>query len=211
MYKVIKTILDSLFAFIGIMIMMPLLIITTIIVACDGYGSPFFIQERVGKNKKIFKIIKFRTMKSTKVPFDPDHPVISDDNKNLTKVGVILRKFKIDEIPQLFNILVGQMSFIGPRPLVPAYFDKYEDWEYYKFNVKPGLSGYAQVSGNGHLTEQGRSYYDSIYVDMISFTFDVKLFFRTLLIVVKGEDKFIKEPTEEEINKLKEKIAGTNG
>ena len=207
MYKVIKGILDRFFALVGILVLAPLFLIVVLLVRADGNGKAIFKQERVGKNEKIFYIYKFRTMKSTDVVFDTDHAVIEDDNPSVTRVGKILRKFKIDETPQLFNILKGDMSFIGPRPLMPIYLQEYEPWEKQKFNVKPGLSGYSQVSGNGYLEKQGRSYYDVTYAKKISFFWDVKLFFMTFKVILKGEEACLKDVPEEKIEEMKKEYA----
>lgn len=203
MYKLIKGILDRFFALIGILILSPMFVIVILLIRLDGNGKAIFTQERVGKGGKIFRIYKFRTMRSTDVVFDTDHAVIEDDNPSVTKVGRVLRKLKIDETPQLFNILKGDMSFIGPRPLMPVYLEEYEEWEKQKFDVKPGLSGYAQTHGNGYLEKQGRSYYDVLYAKNISFFLDVKLFFKTFKVILKGEEACLQNVPEEKIEEMK--------
>ena len=210
MYKRIKGFLDRFFALIGIIVMSPIFLISAICIRLDRHGKAFFKQERVGKDGKIFLIYKFRTMKSTDVAFDTDHAVIEDDNPSVTPIGRILRKFKLDETPQLINILKGDMSFIGPRPLMPVYLEEYEEWEKHKFDVKPGLSGLAQVSGNGYLEKQGRSYYDVVYAEKISFWLDVKLFFKTFLVILKGEEYCLKNVTEEQLKEMERKYSGVN-
>ena len=207
MYKRIKGFLDRFFALIGIVVMSPVFLISAILIRADRHGKAFFKQERVGKDGKIFMIYKFRTMKSTDVAFDTDHAVIEDDNPSVTAVGKILRKLKIDETPQLFNILKGDMSFIGPRPLMPVYLEEYEEWEKHKFDVKPGLSGLAQVSGNEYLEKKGRSYYDVYYAENISFKLDVKLFFKTFLVILKGEEYCLKNVPEEQIKEMERKYS----
>jgi len=203
MYKLIKGILDRFFALIGILILSPMFVIVILLIRLDGNGKAIFTQERVGKGGKIFRIYKFRTMRSTDVVFDTDHAVIEDDNPSVTKVGRVLRKLKIDETPQLFNILKGDMSFIGPRPLMPVYLEEYEEWEKQKFDVKPGLSGYSQTHGNGYLEKQGRSYYDVLYAKNISFFLDVKLFFKTFKVILKGEEACLQNVPEEKIEEMK--------
>jgi len=176
------------------------LLITAIVVAFDGRGQVLFRQKRVGQNKKPFYIYKFRTMISTKVPFNPDFQIIEDNNQNLTKVGRVLRRLKIDEIPQLFNILLGQMSFVGPRPLLDGYnFDK---WVEEKYKVKPGLSGLAQVNGGSSLTKDSRCYYDVYYAKKISFWLDLKVFFKTFGVVIRGEEHYKKEVSLEKMKSL---------
>ena len=207
MYLYVKGLLDKFFALIGIIAMSPILIVSALLIRADRNGKAIFRQDRVGKDGKIFKIYKFRTMKSTDIAFDTDHAVIEDNNPCVTRVGRVLRKFKIDEIPQLFNILRGEMSFIGPRPLMPVYLEEYEEWEKQKFKVKPGLSGYSQVSGNGYLEKKGRSYYDVLYTEQISFSLDVKLFFKTFSVILKGEEKCLKNVTEEQISNMEKKYS----
>ena len=202
MYERIKGVMDRVFALIGIIVIAPIYLVSIVLIRLDHQGKAIFKQDRVGKDGKIFSIYKFRTMKTTDVAFDVDHAVIEDDNPSLTKVGKVLRKFKIDETPQLFNILRGEMSFIGPRPLMPVYLAEYEDWEREKFTVRPGLSGYAQTHGNGYLQKKSRSYYDVLYAREMSFGLDVKLFFKTFVVVVKGEEKCLKEVPQEEIEKM---------
>lgn len=194
---------------IGILVLAPLFLLVVILVRLDGHGKAIFTQDRVGKGEKTFKIYKFRTMKSTDVVFDTDHAVIEDDNPSVTKVGKVLRKLKIDETPQLFNILKGDMSFIGPRPLMPVYLEEYEPWEKQKFLVKPGLSGYSQTSGNGYLEKQGRSYYDVLYAKNQSFFLDVKLFFKTFKVILKGEESCLKNVPEEKIEEMKKEYAAS--
>ena len=195
------------FIFIVIFSIIPVWIVIAIAIKATSKGPVIFKQERVGKDGKLFKIYKFRTMKSTDVAFDTDHAVIEDDNPSVTAVGKILRKLKIDETPQLFNILKGDMSFIGPRPLMPVYLEEYEEWEKHKFDVKPGLSGLAQVSGNGYLEKKGRSYYDVYYAENISFKLDVKLFFKTFLVILKGEEYCLKNVPEEQIKEMERKYS----
>ena len=142
-------------------------------------------------------------MKTLDVKFDKNNPVITDANKNVTKVGKFLRKYKLDELPQLFNILRGEMSFIGPRPLLAVYSRMFDRWEYYKFSARPGMTGLAQVYGNGVLSGQGRSYYDVVYTEKVGLLLDIKIFFKTFLVVLLGEEKTVKEPTKEEIEELK--------
>lgn len=207
MYLFIKSVLDKFFALIGVIFMSPVYLVSAILIRADKHGKALFRQERVGKDGKIFKIYKFRTMKSTDIAFDTDHAVIEDNNPSVTPVGKVLRKLKLDETPQLFNILKGDMSFIGPRPLMPVYLEEYEEWEKQKFKVKPGLSGYSQVSGNGYLDKKGRSYYDVLYTEKISFFLDVKLFFKTFSVILKGEEKCLKNVSEKQIEEMEKKYS----
>ena len=148
----IKRILDIVLSVVALLILSPFLIIVCILILIDDYGPVFFMQERVGKNEKKFQVIKFRTMyidaeKSQKVGVE-----VTGEDPRITKIGNLLRRFKIDELPQLFNILRGDMSIIGPRPSLPDYLEIYEEWERERFKVRPGLSGLAQVNGNIYLS-----------------------------------------------------------
>ena len=203
MYRKIKPILDKICAFMLILILLPLLLIVTLLVALDGRGDVIFRQERVGKEQKSIYVFKFRTMKKTDVIFDKNNPVIENDNDNLTFIGRIIRKLKIDELPQLLNVLIGDMSFIGPRPLMKTYMSGYSEWEKEKFNSVPGLTGLAQVKGNGNLPTEERSYYDILYTRNYNFLMDVTIFFKTFLIILFGEKRYINRVPKEEIEKLK--------
>ena len=145
-------------------------------------------------------------MRSTEVKFDKDHPVISDKNANVTKVGKIIRKFKIDELPQLLNVLKGDMCFIAPRPLLPVYDSDYKDWELLKFEMRPGLTGLGQVNGNGYLSIEDRKYYDAYYVMHASLLMDIKIILKTIAVIFKGEEKFLHPVTEKQYAALKREI-----
>ncbi len=209
MYKFIKFVGDKLVAVLGLIVLALPLLIIAIAVKIESKGPAIFRQERIGKDQKPFKVFKFRTMKSTDVPFDINHPVIEDTNKNLTKVGRVIRKIKFDEFLQLLNVLKGDMSLVGPRPLLGVYLDHYEEWEKQKFNVKPGISGLAQVKGNGYLSPRERSYYDVTYTKKASFLLDIKILFQTLGVIFFGEKKLTRHVPEEEIEKLKQEYENT--
>lgn len=206
MYLKIKKILDRFFGVLAFIVFLPLMLIAAFLIVLDGNKTVFFKQERVGYNEKKFLAYKFRTMKSTKVKFNVNNPVIKDNNPNVTKIGKFLRKTKIDELPQLINIIKGEMSFVGPRPFLDVYYDVYEDWELKKFDITPGLTGLAQIRGNSYLTTNERSYYDIMYIKNLSFWQDVKIFFLTIKLLFVGEDKMVKKVSPEEIEKLKEEI-----
>lgn len=205
MYKFFKFIFDKILALLGLIILFLPLIIIAIAIKIDSKGPAIFKQERIGKKQKPFKLYKFRTMKSTNIKFDINHPVIFDDNDNLTKVGRVLRKIKADEMLQLLNVLKGDMSFIGPRPLLGVYLEQYEPWELQKFTVKPGLSGLSQVSGNGYLSSQERSYYDVLYTEKISFFTDLKAVFKTLGVIFRGEERYLKHVNDADMQEMKDK------
>lgn len=150
--------------------------------ANKGAGA-FFMQERPGKNAKIFKVIKFKTMTDER---DADGKLLPDEQR-LTKIGKIVRSLSIDELPQLFNILKGEMSFIGPRPLLPKYLSLYTPEQMRRHEVRPGISGWAQVNGRNTISFTERFKLDVYYVDHCSFLLDTKIFFMTIIKVFKRE------------------------
>ncbi|MBR1748004.1 MAG: sugar transferase [Clostridia bacterium] len=204
-YLAFKYTMDRIVAFFGIILCLPLFAVISLLIAVDSRGKVIFKQEREGKNRELFYVYKFRTMKRTDVAFDKNRPVIGDDNVNVTRIGKILRKSKLDELPQLFNVLRGEMSFVGPRPLLSVYSKMYERWEYYKFSGRPGMTGLAQVNGNGSLSVRGRSYYDVVYNEKVSLLLDIKILCKTVLTVLFGEKRYLNEPAEEEITAIQKK------
>jgi undecaprenyl phosphate N,N'-diacetylbacillosamine 1-phosphate transferase len=171
-----KRFFDFFIAFIGVMVFMPLILITAIVLTILYKGTPFFFQARPGKNEKIFKIIKFKTMSDKK---DKNGNLLPDAER-LTTVGNIVRKLSIDELPQLFNVLKGDMSLIGPRPLLIQYLPIYNQQQKKRHLVRPGITGWAQINGRNAISWTKKFEYDVEYVENISFFFDVKIFFKTL-------------------------------
>lgn len=182
-YKYIKRILDIISSLLAIIILSPLLGVLTVIGAFEMKGNPFFTQERPGKDEKIFKLIKFRTMTNAK---DKDGNLLSDAER-LTKYGKFLRNTSLDELPELFNILKGDMSVIGPRPLLVKYLPRYNQHQHRRHEVKPGLSGWAQVNGRNAISWEDKFNYDVEYVDNYSIVMDIKILFMTILNVLKRE------------------------
>jgi lipopolysaccharide/colanic/teichoic acid biosynthesis glycosyltransferase len=184
MYKnLIKPFFDSFAAFCGLVLLFPILLIITIILYFSNDGQPFFFQLRPGRNGKIFKIIKFKTMNDRK---DAEGNLLSDTER-LTKMGQFVRRTSIDEIPQLWNVMNGQMSLIGPRPLLTQYYHLYNDFQIRRHEVKPGITGWAQVNGRNTISWDEKFKYDVFYVDNIGFIFDCKIFIKTILKVIKSE------------------------
>ncbi|MCI5496995.1 MAG: sugar transferase [Firmicutes bacterium] len=182
MYKhFLKRIFDFLISLTAIIFLLPFFIIFTPIVAIAMHGNPFFIQYRPGKKGKIFKLIKYRSMTNKK---DKDGNLLPDEVR-LTKFGKFLRKTSLDELPELFNILVGDMAIIGPRPLLVKYLDLYSSEQAHRHDVRPGLTGWAQVNGRNDTTWEKRFAYDLEYVKKCSFFLDVKIFFMTIGKVFK--------------------------
>ena len=180
-YKYIKRILDIISSLLAIIILSPLLGVLTVIGAFEMKGNPFFTQERPGKDEKIFKLVKFRTMTNAK---DKDGNLLSDADR-LTKYGKFLRNTSLDELPELFNILKGDMSVIGPRPLLVQYLPRYNAHQHRRHEVRPGLSGWAQVNGRNAISWEDKFNYDVEYVDNYSIVMDIKILFMTILNVLK--------------------------
>ena len=179
--KFFKRFFDFMLSLLAIVVLSPILLLLMIIVAIAMKGNPFFVQLRPGKNNKIFKLIKFRTMTNKK---DAEGNLLPDDQR-LTKFGKFLRKTSLDELPELFNILVGDMSIIGPRPLLVKYLVLYNEEQLHRHDVRPGLTGWAQVNGRNDTTWEKRFQYDLEYVEKLSFALDFKIFFMTIGKVFK--------------------------
>ena len=184
MYKYIKRSLDLITALFLVIILSPLMLIAAILIAVNRDGPILFKQERPGKDGKIFTVYKFRTM-STMLR-DKNGNEMSDFDR-MTKIGNILRKTSVDELPQLFNIIKGEMSFIGPRPLLKEYLELYSPEQMRRHDVLPGISGWAQVNGRNTLTWDEKFAYDVYYVDHYSFKMDLKIFIKTIENVVSQD------------------------
>lgn len=178
-----KRVFDFSLALIGMLLLAPVFIVVTIGLFIANQGKPFFFQLRPGKNGKIFKIIKFKTMNDRR---DEVGNLLSDE-KRLTRIGIFVRKTSLDEIPQLINVLKGEMSLIGPRPLLPEYLPLYDAVQARRHNVKPGITGWAQVNGRNAISWKQKFEYDVWYVDHLSFWMDLKIFFLTLKKVIIRE------------------------
>ncbi|MBE7639210.1 lipid carrier--UDP-N-acetylgalactosaminyltransferase [Salegentibacter sp. BLCTC] len=184
MYKhFFKKILDFFIAFTALLVFSPLLIPTIILLALANAGKPFFFQRRPGKNGQIFNIIKFKTMTDER---DAEGNLLPDE-KRLTVVGKFVRKTSIDEVPQLINVLKGDMSLIGPRPLLPQYLSLYSERQKKRHDVKPGITGWAQVNGRNAISWTKKFEYDVWYVENLSFALDLKIIFKTIKKVLISE------------------------
>lgn len=205
-YLRLKYITDFVIALLGIIIASPVMAVIAVAIKIEDGGPVLLRQQRTGRYGEKFVCYKFRSMKSDKVPFDKHRPVIKDSNQNLTKVGKVIRKLKFDELPQIVNVLKGDMCFIGPRPLLPVYDCEYQEWELIKFEMRPGLTGLSQVRGNGHLTIKARKYYDAYYVLHASPLLDLKIIFKTIAVLLVGEKRFLKRVPPEDYVKLKNEV-----
>jgi len=177
MYKYFfKRILDFFTSLIGFILLSPVFILVTIGLFFANQGKPFFFQMRPGKNEKLFKIIKFKTMNDKK-----DHNgQLLPDSERLTKIGALVRKTSLDEIPQLLNVIIGDMSLIGPRPLLTQYLPLYNDFQKQRHHIRPGITGWAQINGRNAISWSQKFEYDVWYVTNCSFILDVKILFLTI-------------------------------
>jgi undecaprenyl phosphate N,N'-diacetylbacillosamine 1-phosphate transferase len=180
---IIKRVMDIVISLIILVLLSPVIIVVFIILFFANNGRPFFYQSRPGKNEKLFKIIKFKSMNDKK---DKDGELLPDA-KRLTKVGLFVRKTSLDEIPQLLNVIKGDMSLIGPRPLLISYLPLYNDQQRKRHLIKPGITGWAQVNGRNAISWQQKFEYDVWYVEHCSFLLDLKILWMTFLKVVKRD------------------------
>jgi len=185
MYKEgLKRFIDLIVSFSGLLILSPLIIIITFGLFIVNHGKPFFLQPRPGKNERIFKVIKFKTMTDEK---DEAGNFLPDANR-ITKIGMFVRSTSLDELPQLLNVLKGDMSLIGPRPLLVQYLPLYNMQQSRRHEVRPGITGWAQVNGRNAISWQQKFELDVWYVDNFSLLLDIKIISRTIRKVFKRED-----------------------
>lgn len=200
--RYLKRFFDFILSSIAMLILWPVFLLIAILIKLDSKGSVLFKQKRVGKNKKHFYILKFRTMKAETPKDIPTH-LLDNPEAFITRVGKFLRKTSLDELPQIINILKGEMSIIGPRPALWNQYDLIEERDRYGANdIHPGLTGWAQINGRDELPIDIKARYDGEYVEKLNFVFDVKCFFKTIISVIKGDgvvegsaDRFNKEMT----------------
>lgn len=181
--RYIKRFLDFTLSLIALILLSPILLVFTVVGIIKMKGNPFFYQQRPGKNEKIFKLIKFRTMTNKK---DKQGNLLPDEQR-LTSYGRFLRSTSIDELPELINILKGDMSIIGPRPLLVKYLPLYNEYQKHRHDVRPGLTGYAQVNGRNAISWEEKFKYDLAYVNDITFLGDWKILLQTLFKVITRE------------------------
>ena len=184
MYKPIKYFLDTLFAILLLIGLSPLLLGITFMLWIQNRGIPFFTQVRPGKNGQLFTIYKFKTMRDTRDAAGELLP----DFKRMTPLGKIIRKLSLDELPQLWNVVRGEMSFVGPRPLLPEYLPLYTEEQNKRHHVKPGITGWAQVNGRNALSWQEKFKLDVYYAENQSFILDFNILFKTVGKVILPKD-----------------------
>lgn len=183
MYRYIKVSLDFLIAFLGLVISLPLTLLLTLLLALSNRGNPFFVQPRPGEKGKVFKLIKFKTMNDLK---DASGKLLPD-HKRLTNIGRFIRAASMDELPQLINVIKGDMSLIGPRPLLIKYLPLYSPRQARRHEVRPGITGWTQVNGRNSLSWEKKFELDLYYVDNFSFALDMKILWLTLKKVMIRE------------------------
>mgnify|MGYP001659790222 FL=1 len=208
--KCFKRIIDFILSLCAVVVLSPLLIVLTIIGAICMKVNPFFVQKRPGKNEQIISLLKFRTMTNEK---DKEGKLLPDDVR-LVPYGKFLRSTSLDELPSLINIFIGDLSIIGPRPLLIEYLPWYTETEKHRHDVRPGLTGWAQVNGRNTVDWDRRFQLDVEYVNNVSFVFDLKIFFLTIQKVLKrsdiAEDTRVVEGNFAEIRKAKSKTEENN-
>jgi undecaprenyl phosphate N,N'-diacetylbacillosamine 1-phosphate transferase len=194
-----KRILDLLVTLPTVVLMLPVFIVLTIAIKLSGKGPVIFRQERAGKNGKPFMFYKFRTMRFDVDPFGPSPK--SKDDPRLTKIGKLMREYSLDELPQLFNVLKGDMSIVGPRPLYISQMTEWDERQKKRLIVKPGLTGLAQISGRGEITREEKLELDVKYVETAGFWLDLKIILKTIAQVFRRKSIYEKRYSETEITR----------
>ncbi|MDX1628076.1 MAG: sugar transferase [Fulvivirga sp.] len=185
MYRnLIKPFFDILTALILMLILSPIILLLIIVLSIEHKGSPFFIQPRPGYKGEVFHLIKFKTMNNK----TDGSGNLLDDKYRLTSIGKFVRKYSLDELPQFINVIKGELSLVGPRPLLMKYLSLYNNYQKRRHEVRPGITGWAQVNGRNNVTWSQRFKHDIWYVDHQSFNLDIKIIFKTILWVIKGKD-----------------------
>lgn len=179
--RFLKPAIDFVIALFALLLLSPLLLLIAVLLALSNRGNPFFVQKRPGKDGRVFKIIKFRTMTDQR----DRHGNLLPDYQRLTFMGKVVRKSSLDELPQLINVLKGDMSLVGPRPLLPEYLELYNEEQQKRHDVKPGITGWAQVNGRNALSWEEKFTYDVEYVERVSPRLDAKIILTTVEKVVR--------------------------
>lgn len=184
MYKnIVKPLLDFLVALMALVFLLPVIVCVMILLGLANKGNPFFVQQRPGKNGKLFRIIKFKTMSDKR----DIHGRLLSDEQRLTVLGALVRKSSLDEIPQLLNVILGHMSLVGPRPLLPQYLKLYNEHQDKRHLVKPGITGWAQVNGRNAISWGQKFDLDVWYVNNLSLTVDLKILWKTFFKVASRQ------------------------
>lgn len=197
-----KRLLDLVASMLIFILLSPVFLVVMVLLSLANKGSPFFIQQRPGKNEKIFNIIKFKTMNDTK----DDQGNLLPDAQRLTRIGGFIRKTSLDEIPQLINVIKGDMSLIGPRPLLVSYLDLYDEFEKKRHIVRPGITGWAQVNGRNAIDWETKFKLDVYYVENLSLGLDIKILLKTINNVLLSKDISI-QPVKKLVDEKRERNA----
>ena len=197
-----KRLLDLVASMLIFILLSPVFLVVMVLLSLANKGSPFFIQQRPGKNEKIFNIIKFKTMNDTK----DDQGNLLPDAQRLTRIGGFIRKTSLDEIPQLINVIKGDMSLIGPRPLLVSYLDLYDEFEKKRHIVRPGITGWAQVNGRNAIDWETKFKLDVYYVENLSLGLDIKILLKTINNVLLSKDISI-QPVKRLVDEKRERNA----
>ena len=193
---ILKEIFDKIISFVALLVLLPIFLIAAILIKIDSKGPLFFLQERVGKDGKIFKVFKFRTM-IVEAPEKTKGKYIEKSNPYVTRVGKLLRRSGIDELPQLINVLKGEMSLVGPRPTLPYQVAKYNDYQRKRLLMKPGITSWALIHGRNKLTWPEKIKLDVWYAEHWNFWLDIKILFKTVWVVASGEGLYADVETDE--------------
>ncbi len=187
---VIKNLIDRIVALVALIVILPVLLVIYLLVKLDSKGTGFYTQNRVGLNCREFKIYKFRTMVMNAEKMGSGIIIDGKDDPRITRMGKILRKLSLDELPQIINILKGEMSFIGPRPTLKYQVDKYTEYQMQRLKMKPGVTGWAQIHGRNTIPWSKRIDYDVWYVNNYSLLLDFKILLKTVFVVLKSEEVY---------------------
>lgn len=182
----IKRWVDFLLSLLGIILLLPVWCVIVVLIRLDTEGPTFYLQQRLGYKGALFTLYKFRTMRMNEARTESQ---VYKDHPDITALGLFLRRFKLDETPQLLNVLKGDMSLIGPRPCLPFLRERFDDNGELRLTVKPGLSGWAQINGNIYNSWEKRWEYDAFYVKNLTFFLDLRILMKTVSVVLFGEDK----------------------
>jgi undecaprenyl phosphate N,N'-diacetylbacillosamine 1-phosphate transferase len=198
---IIKRVSDIIISSVGIFSLLPVFTLIAMAIKLDDRGPMLFCQDRVGQNKRVFKIFKFRTM-AVGAEKKGAGICVNENDERITRVGYFLRKNSLDELPQLFNVFKGEMSLVGPRPTLPYQVEKYDREQLRRLLVKPGITGWAQVKGRNAISWPERIEYDIWYIDNWSFWLDLKIIFLTMLVVLKKKDLYRSDGSEDPISRM---------
>lgn len=201
MFLFLKRFSDIILSLIMLIVMSPIFLGIAIAIKLDDGGPTFYRQERVGRDERLFYIYKFRTMVVDAEKIGSGF-IVTEDDPRITRIGRILRYTSLDELPQLINILKGEMSFVGPRPTLRYQVEKYNDRQRQRLSVKPGVTGWAQVNGRNVISWPERIEYDLWYVDNWSLFLDVKIFFKTFVVILKKQDLYRQDGSTDPISRI---------